>query len=47
MAEFLQDTIEEISVTADPTKPNKKLIEFSDFVTKVSMGLLFIINFIL
>ena len=35
MAEFLQDTIEEIAVTSESTKPSKKLIEFSDFVTKV------------
>ena len=35
MAEFLQDTIEEIAVTSNSSKPSKKLMEFSDFVTKV------------
>lgn len=35
MAEFLQDTIEEIAVTSNSSKPSKKLTEFSDFVTKI------------
>lgn len=35
MAEFLQDTIEEISVSSKSSQPSKKLLEFSEFVTKV------------
>jgi len=35
MAEFLQDTIEEISVSSKSSQPSKKLLEFSEFVTKI------------
>ena len=35
MAEFLQDTIEEIAITPKSKKPSKKLKDFADFVTKV------------
>ena len=46
MAEFLQDTIEEIAITPKSKKPSKKLKDFADFVTKVrrrcSMILLFL-----
>jgi len=41
MAEFLQDTIEEISVTSEKKgtkKPNEKLIEFAGFVSKTKTG---------
>jgi len=37
MAEFLQDTIEEISVTSKSNKPSKKLTDFAEFVSKARM----------
>ena len=36
MAEFLQDTIEEIAITPKSKKPSKKLKDFADFVHTVS-----------
>lgn len=38
MAEFLQDTIEQIAVTSKSSKPSDKLKEFSDFVTQIRTG---------
>ena len=44
MAHFLQDTIEELEVSAKTKKSEKKLKEFATFVQRVSHSLLIYIS---
>jgi hypothetical protein len=44
MAKFLQDTVEEMAVTAKQTKTQKAVVEFANFFEKVRVFLGFIIQ---